>query len=298
MSEQLPHDFQIEILVRLPVKSLLRFQCVSKSFESLISSAGFISTHTNHNESTKNYAHLFTGRFSRIENDEEKKDLRCFQFDDSFREFQKLEFPSQFPSYECFVNALDCRGLILLIHPFLFDGDCFESFTLWNPAIRMNLSLPRPGNDVGVPDQCYSVHGFGFDPKSDDYKVLRIMYEYDHIFSPGVKLFKLSTGAWEIVRFLDDFHYPIGTWDLQAFVNGASHWLGRHSSKKELVVMLFHMFNEEFRVMKLPDVLATRHLISSLEVTGGLLSLMYYDDVSLGNESCIWLMKDYGVIES
>ena len=124
------------------------------------------------------------------------------------------------------------------------------------------------------------------------------MYEYDHIFSPGVKLFKLSTGAWETVRFLDDFHYPIGTWDLQAFVNGASHWLGRHSSKKELVVVLFHMFDEEFRVMKLPDVLTTRHVISSLEVTGGLLSLMYYDDVSLGNESCIWLMKDYGVIES
>ncbi|XP_059448871.1 F-box/kelch-repeat protein At3g06240-like [Corylus avellana] len=302
MSHQLPHDLQIEILVRLPVKSLLRFQCVSKSFKSLISSAGFISTHTNHHESTNNYAHLISGRFNRSENDEEKEEFRCFQFDDSFREFHKLEFPSQFHSYKCFdsfVNALECRGLILFFYPFLLEGDCFECLTLWNPAVRMNLTLPTPCNGVRVPVRGYSVHGFGFDPNTDDYKVLRIMYEYDDIFSPRVKLFKLSTGAWETVRFLDDFHYLIATWDFQAFVNGASHWLGRHSSKKELVVVLFHMFDEEFRVMKLPDVLATRYVTSSLEVSGGLLSLMCYGDVRPGNESCcIWLMKDYGVIES
>jgi F-box interacting protein len=304
MSVQLPPDLQIEILVRLPVKSLLRFQCVSKSFKSLISSAGFISTHANHHESTNNDAHLITGRFDRPENDEEKEEFRCFQFDDSFREFQKLEFPSQVPRYSCFVNALECRGLILLIHPFLFDGDYFESLILWNPAVRMNLTLPTPCNGAVVPTRGYSVYGFGFDPKSDDYKVLRITYEYGpDKLSPRVKLFKLSTGAWKTVRFLDDFHYLIGgSWNFQAFVNGASHWLGRNydTSKKELVIVLFHMFDEEFRVMKLPDVVATRYVTSFLEVSGGLLSLISYDDnASPGNESCcIWLMKDYGVIES
>jgi F-box interacting protein len=190
-----------------------------------------------------------------------------------------------------------------LAHPFhTFDGDCFESLTLWNLAVRMNLTLPRPCNAAVVAARGYSVHGFGFDPKSDDYKVLRIMYEYCRDrFSPRVKLFKLSIGAWKTVRFLDDSDYFIGGTDVfQAFVNGASHWLGRHYSKKELVIVLFHMFDEEFRVMKLPDVVATRYVTSSLEVSGGLLSLISYDDnASPENESCcIWLMKDYGVIES
>jgi hypothetical protein len=45
-------------------------------------------------------------------------------------------------------------------------------------------------------------------------------------------------------------------------VNGASHWLGYHkrdmgSDFSEFVVVLFHMCDEEFRVMKLPDHLSS-----------------------------------------
>jgi hypothetical protein len=83
-------------------------------------------------------------------------------------------------------------------------------------------------------------------------------------------------------------------------VNGASHWVGNHkrdmaSDSPKVVIVLFHMCDEEFRVMKLPD-----HLISLyvnyvfLKVSGGLLSLMEYNNLSCN----IWLMKEYGVIES
>jgi len=73
-----------------------------------------------------------------------------------------------------------------------------------------------------------------------------------------------------------------------------------------MVVLLFHMSEEEFRVMKVPDVLTRTDFSSiSLVVSGGLLSVMQnydsrdHDDLSgPGYSCCIWLMKEYGVIES
>lgn len=47
MSDYLPNEVLVDILVRVPVKSLLRFRCVSKKWNSLISSPAFINTHLN-----------------------------------------------------------------------------------------------------------------------------------------------------------------------------------------------------------------------------------------------------------
>jgi len=41
----LPHELIIEILLRLPVKSLIRFKCVSKSWFCLISDPHFANSH-------------------------------------------------------------------------------------------------------------------------------------------------------------------------------------------------------------------------------------------------------------
>jgi F-box interacting protein len=308
MPGRLPQELHIDILVRLPVKSLLRFQCVSKSWKSLIRSTDFISMHTKHNESTNNYAHLVHGCLYRTGKKEEK-DFRCKlqQFDNFFCEFQKIEFPSQTEDI-CFGEVLECKGLLLLTNRSVFDGDRFEPFILWNPAARMSMALPTPCIDI--PNHNYYTHGFGFDDKSNDYKVLRMVY--GHNGRTMAELFKLRTGAWESVSAIDDLHYVIpeteDTRPLQAFVNGATHWVGYHSRFKwnagseELVALLFHMSDEEFRVMKLPDVITIREFYSiSLGVSGGLLSVMHYNG-ERGNGSyngcCIWLMKEYGVIES
>jgi F-box interacting protein len=316
MSKQLPQDLQIDILVRLPVKSLLRFQCVSKSWESLIRSSGFISMHTNHNESTDNYTHLVQGCLYRAGNEEE---IECFrsklhQFDNSFREFQRIEFPSQ-AKKEFLDKVLDCKGLLLLTSHLpsvrtALNGDRFERFILWNPAARLTMTLPTPCIPcIDMPYNkyycCYScTHGFGFDDKSNDYKVLRIVYGRNG--RTIAELFKLRTGAWKTVRVTDNFHYVVVRDDSQAFVNGATHWVGDSDFPKELVVLLFHMSDEEFGVMKLPDVLTrTDSIYISLVVSGGLLSVIQnynprdHDDLSgPGYSCCIWLMKEYGVIES
>ncbi|MFS8031180.1 putative F-box domain-containing protein [Helianthus anomalus] len=45
MSDHFPHDLQLQILKRLPLNSLLKFRTVSKSWNSLITSNHFISSH-------------------------------------------------------------------------------------------------------------------------------------------------------------------------------------------------------------------------------------------------------------
>ena len=175
MSERVPDDLQLEILVRLPVKLLLRFQCVSKSWMSLISSTGFTSMHIEHNESINNYAHIFYGNLSPITDRDDKINFKYIlnQFDDSFSEIQLFDFPSQ-TKHE-FDEVLECRGLLLFTIGIVLSD--VEPFFLYNPALRMSVTLPRPCFDVLYPIY-HIVHGFGYDHLSNDYKVLRMMYTY------------------------------------------------------------------------------------------------------------------------
>jgi F-box interacting protein len=295
MSNRLPRDLWTEILVSLPVKSLLRFQCVCKSWKSLISSPRFISMHTQHSESTGNYAHIL--RWIRL-----KDTVTPYQYlhiDGSFNEFQEIEYPCQMRGRN-HGDVLDCKGLILLT-TFIEDGlddNRFELLTLWNPAIRMSMTLPRPRIDV--PEGKHCVHGFGFDHTSNDYKVLRMVNDYKTLSPLQAELYRLRTGTWETFTGADD-EYAIHT-NPQAFVNGASHWVACHmaSGSRQLAVVLFDMRDEQLRVMKLPDNISISCGRALLSVSGGLLSFMEYNDERQDvNLNCsIWLMKEYGVAES
>jgi hypothetical protein len=201
MSNRLPCDLQNEILVRLPVKSLLRFQCVCKSWKSFFSSPRFIFTHTQYSESTDNYAHLLHWQIVR----DGVRQYQVHRIDGSFNEFQNLEYPYKIRGRE-YSSVLECKGLILFTTTMIKDeiddhAHGFEPLILWNPAIRMSITLPRPCIDV--PAGSLRVHGFGFDHKSNDYKVVRIVYERYSDCSPKVEQYKLRSGVWETVRVAD-----------------------------------------------------------------------------------------------
>ncbi|KAL7218697.1 hypothetical protein ACSBR2_011880 [Camellia fascicularis] len=54
MSDNLPQEVLFDILARLPVKSLLQMRCVCKSWNSLINSPIFITSHMNQTLSNNN----------------------------------------------------------------------------------------------------------------------------------------------------------------------------------------------------------------------------------------------------
>ncbi|XP_023918879.1 putative F-box protein At5g42430 [Quercus suber] len=57
LQRSIPDDVVLNILGRLPVKSVIRFRCVSKSWDSSITTPYFISTHLNHNNNNNKDSH-------------------------------------------------------------------------------------------------------------------------------------------------------------------------------------------------------------------------------------------------
>jgi F-box interacting protein len=267
----------------------------------LISSPTFISMHVQHGESADNYNHLL--------HCEGYKDYQLLYTDASFSEFQELAYPCQMRGIN--YEVLDCRGLILFVttsRPTYGAGhDYLESqLILWNPAIRMSMTLPQAGIDVPNSNKYYA-YGFGFDHTSNDYKVLRMVFGRYKPFPPQAQLYKLHTGAWETFRIAGDFQYAIAA-SPQALVNGASHWIGYHSSFMEseypdelaMVIVLFDMCDEELRVMKLPERLTYLDANTArIGISGGLLCLMEHKPRKNAYWNWnIWLMKEYGKVES
>ncbi|XP_028760809.1 putative F-box protein At3g16210 [Neltuma alba] len=161
----LPHEIIINILKRLPVKSLIRFQCVCKNWKNLLKDPLFITDHLHHSN-----IHLpslllpFNGN----------KTLQLCSFD---CDFQLSEVPN--------APLIDSRSIVrtwadvrdveivgssngLLCIQFSDFGHP-HTFVLWNPATRELKMVPTTIEFRGD----YTI-GFGFSMIANDYKIVNI----------------------------------------------------------------------------------------------------------------------------
>ncbi|KAI8008747.1 F-box/kelch-repeat protein [Camellia lanceoleosa] len=143
MSDYLPEEVLIEILSRLPVKSLLRFTCVSKPWRSLITSPSFINTHLN--KSTNNtLTHLLLLRYTCLNPNQEHYSLH---FDNkTFNRY--AQFISPFKTHFYFRVVGTCNGLVCLSDDRFGDK---HNIILWNPMIRKEsgeLLIETRGRDI------------------------------------------------------------------------------------------------------------------------------------------------------
>ena len=155
---------------------------------------------------------------------------------------------------------------------------------LWNPSIRKAISLPKP--NIGFDRSLHQSVGFGYDPTTDDYKFVRLVYLRDTEFSsfltvpPLVEIYTLRTGIWRSVT-APGTPYIIRYWSPSVIVNGALHWSAhtpdhpwKHSAYRNVIVW-FNMKDEAFGEVGMPKSLQGLHRLDvAVAQVDGLLALV------------------------
>ncbi|KAL6125973.1 hypothetical protein ACLB2K_074024 [Fragaria x ananassa] len=320
MAGYLPEEIIEKVLLRLPVKTLIRFTTVCKSWLSKIKASTFVQSHlcTTIDSNNQNDAHLLL-----LSARSYSKERNCYEHhwlhwdSPEFGEYSKLSNPLSFFTPKNKPQELrvtgTCNGLVCLES--YYDNSCKErlpALMLWNPSIRKIVKLPRiPGwghpNDYKV-YRMYAPLGFGYDPHSNDYKVLRIVIlrsdRFSFRYSSVVQVYSLARGSW---RRLSASVAPL---DLQAsgikrpaFINGCLHMLkyredDMYCSTHDWFIAYFNLATEVFGEIMIPEALQKRRC--SISRYGDSLALIKdYDTRDPDNRGCeIWVMKEYGVAES
>ncbi|MFS7906382.1 putative F-box domain-containing protein [Helianthus anomalus] len=278
MSDYIPEELVFDILSRLPSKSLLRFRSVCKSWCSLISSSNFKSAHlkTFNLSNPRNFIRHFDLMVD--------KEYCSVHFDDEALTMVPdtlIEFPFRFCNY-CtlsFLRMIGCvNGVVCLFH-----GNCDtyeDKIILWNPSIKKQLIVTPAMFNLGRAQYWCLIYGFGYDETTDDFKVLRLAYDFRLFSTPRVEVYSVKNGvsrAWFPNDLPCNYSTCLDAWS-QVFYNGCVHWIicdyaigGSTAS-----ILTFDMSTERFGSIALPKYLVKKPAFYlKLTVVRGCLTVIY-----------------------
>ncbi|XP_027118999.1 F-box/kelch-repeat protein At3g06240-like [Coffea arabica] len=285
----LPDEVINAILLRLPVKSLVRFKCVSRSWLSLISSPEFIKAHLKFHTSRDSQRILIKG-YVDVDDCVKQCSLNCLMCDEISTDvvmFDNLnwEVPSR-----TIVIVGSSNGLVCI------DANVSGLF-LWNPSTGKSKELPDL--DVEVPeysDQYYIIFGFGYDEVNDDYKVVEIICTFDDcaVLSSGrrdVNVYSMRNESWKRLGNFQGGY--IAQEQCGIVLNGNLHW----PLKKEgyLSICCVDLPSETYREMGLPNL--DEYYDSDIDIFQGSLCMLCRHSNEYTHTD-VWIMKEYGIRES
>ncbi|OMO97108.1 hypothetical protein COLO4_14880 [Corchorus olitorius] len=288
MSEysDLPRELLVEILVRLPIEDVVKSTAVCKSLCTTDS--------------------LFSALFS--ERVVENYSL-CFDNED-VDEYKQLHLPNNVESVSvCFRVAGSINGLVCLVDDM---RSYVDNFFLWNPIIKKVVRVPEPGVTSSSHGPFNAFTGFGFDFKTNDYKLLRFVELDRKEPKVEVEIYSLNANCWtSITHIAPKYGLCLTTPRTygNSFVNGAIHMLAfdRKSGRGRNLILAFDVSEEEVsREIPLPECLSNGYMkLMSTELLkyGQSIAAMTWDwDGMDGNKKVkqihLWVMKEYGVAMS
>ncbi|XP_074265370.1 putative F-box only protein 10 [Silene latifolia] len=284
----IPPEVVTQILENLPVKTLLRFRCVCKSWCSIIDHPNFVSLHL---------------KYSRVRRDKDKLlfalerlgpwgesgcSLTVLQTDTLKNPKHIFRISDEFEYY--ILGA--CDGLLLVQR---YGSPCYkEELRLWNPCIRKSLTLPTnplPSRLIGK-----GMYIFGFSPESNDYKVVAVSFKSrDRTMKMYVAVYTLSDQQWAIrndglninhsyLQSLFKGNNSLSSKSNTIYFQGAAHWLGnnRHGDIGNQLTHLvsFNFDTEKFTFSELPFALYEEDSLRILFLRGESLAIFSISTIS------------------
>ncbi|KAL6202131.1 hypothetical protein ACLB2K_025842 [Fragaria x ananassa] len=280
--EYFHQEIILDILIRLPIKSLIKCTSVCKSWKFLIQNPSFIDSHHSpriicdeqsgthlllvQSVCSKRFCRLFDRDFVICE----KEDLYSLYFDNhAFDEYCKIEWPSGLE--EIMLNS-------------------------WYRVIGTCIGLVCLVDDLGC-------HGFGYDAVGNDYKVVRLVTLSDqcqnfHEWPTLFQVYSLVTGSWSRLRSDLPLCQVLGC-QSQAFVNGAFHWCAIRQTNDafNFFVLAFDLGSELFREIMFPKSLKWDPSVAlRISVSRYGKSIAVFTDWCKSHTDYfldIWVMKEY-----
>ncbi|KAL6640913.1 hypothetical protein ACP70R_019094 [Stipagrostis hirtigluma subsp. patula] len=273
----LPDEIMEEILARLPARSLLRFRCVSRSWDALITSAAFADLH-----SSRGSPKLF---------------IRPAGYLNSFYAWQpgtsgpvtKIMDSCYFPQDHVFPIGKLCHGLVLL--------RCTRYYIhyVWNPSTGEMLPLPdrTPFWAAGRMPHPSMSYGLGYSSATGEHKVVR-MYCLDDVSVPTTvcEVFTLDKSAyWRPAATKPPVrHVPCNGRQGAVLCNDNLHFIGEAG-----IITTFSVTDESFGILIMPPEELKNSNFELTELEGCLCA--YFGNNGFNPRPDwpynIWLLRDY-----
>ncbi|KAL3726670.1 hypothetical protein ACJRO7_031558 [Eucalyptus globulus] len=281
MAESIPEDVLIDILLRVPAESLVRFKLVCKRWRSLISDPGFAKSHLQRLK-----AGDLIPRQRILIGGDQTIDYKTLDANEG-----RVAVPHNIKTIKPDSNwriVGSCDGLVC----FLVSG----IFLIYNPTTREYRELPSSDfeEDCELLDRNNeSFYGLGYDPRSDDYKIVEGIHEYFDRFW-GAAIFSLKSGSWRRIYFPIEEIEEIGfnVRDNGVYWKGALHW-HVYGSWGEIGILSLDLSEDKFhQALSAPEVERDGQSQGCLKLGIHGTSLFMYS--SYGNHIHTWITDEYG----
>ncbi|KAK4284236.1 hypothetical protein QN277_001095 [Acacia crassicarpa] len=180
----LPQEITTNILKRLSVRCLLRFQCVCKLWKNLIKSASFIKAHLHHSRNRS--------PFLVCPGNPHANGLSLYLLDCE-KLISKLESATVLGG-----DTIIGSSYGLLCYQRLFGLRPPPFLFLRNLATRETIPVPKPIDKFK--GDCICDYGFGFSPIVNDYKIVKIHFSRQFLKVNGLEVYSLGSRSWKKVE--------------------------------------------------------------------------------------------------
>lgn len=300
------------ILLRLPPKALMKCRCVCKTWRNFILNPQF----------TKLYLERSASQEVMLRSDGPGSLSRTvYLIDlDELKPYAEFVLPQNDDLAFSGIDIVNsCNGLVCLCS--YIDKN---PVLVCNPITREYINIPRidkqkpksPVSFCNNPIDCECAlclayngkvesekelvaSGFGFSPKTNQYKVIRIFKQgYSHGFGglnsygKTAEIYTLGERSWRSIEFSPQFPHSLlfGT-----YLKETMHWVCANNDDVPEFIVSFNFQNEKFEVLSLPPFFnADKKLDISMirmQELGGCLSVCDFFSAKVID---VWVMKDYG----